>query len=371
VSAVPAVSVAKRAEPRASKTPIARAKKRVVPWYLPRDIRYRRRLRFTREGKLFVFVTLGLGFAAVNTGTNLMYLVFGFMLSLIVLSGVLSEHVLRALSVERRLPQRAVAGEPALVELVVKNGKQRLVSYSVEIEDQAEGDDNLRRCYFLKIPPRGEQAASYRRVPVQRGLLRFSGFSIATRFPFALFEKSRDVELAAELLVYPRQIPAQLPDALFKEQGEQSASARGHGTETRELREYRQDDEVRMIHWRRSAALGKPVVRVLEQEATSLLSIRLDNWRTPDDTDAWLSGLEDAISRAAYLAQRALSRGLSVEICARGARSKVAVSTNDVDLPLSFLAVLQPVSEALPLSPPTRGAKLLELAIEVSEGRAT
>jgi uncharacterized protein (DUF58 family) len=241
--------------------PNARAKKRVVPWYLPRDIRYRRRLRFTREGKLFVFVTLGLGFAAVNTGTNLMYLVFGFMLSLIVLSGVLSEHVLRALTVERRLPQRAVAGEPALVELVVKNGKQRLVSYSVEIEDQAEGDDNLRRCYFLKIPPRGEQAASYRRVPLRRGVLRFSGFSIATRFPFALFEKSRDVELASELLVYPRPLPAQLPDALFKEQGERSASARGRGTETRELREYRQDDEVRMIHWRRSAALGKPVVR--------------------------------------------------------------------------------------------------------------
>jgi uncharacterized protein (DUF58 family) len=348
-----------------------RANKRRVPWYLPRDIRYRRRLRFTREGKLFVFVTLGLGFAAVNTGTNLMYLVFGFMLSLIVLSGVLSEHVLRALAVERRLPQRAVAGEPALVELIVKNNKLRLVSYSVEIEDQADGDDNLRRCYFLKIPPRGEQAASYRRVPVRRGVLRFSGFSIATRFPFALFEKSRDVDLAGELLVYPRKLPAVLPDALFKEQGERSASARGRGTETRELREYRQDDEVRMIHWRRSASLGKPVVRELEQEATSLLCIRIDNFCRESDGDDWPLGLEAAISRAAYLAPRALARGLSVEICARGARSKIAVSASDVDLALRFLALLEPVTEALPLSPPSRGAKLLELAIEVGEGAAS
>jgi uncharacterized protein (DUF58 family) len=342
----------------------ARANKRRIPWYLPRDIRYRRRLRFTREGKLFVFVTLGLGFAAVNTGTNLMYLVFGFMLSLIVLSGVLSEHVLRKLSVERRLPQRAVAGEPALIELLVKNGKQRLVSYSVEIEDQAESDDNLRRCYFLKIPAGSEQAASYRRVPARRGVLRFSGFSIATRFPFALFEKSRDVELGSELLVYPRQLPAPLPEAFFKEQGERSASARGRGTETRELREYRQDDEVRMIHWRRSAALGKPVVRELEQEASSLLCIRIDNRRPSGDAKEWLLALEAAISRAAYLCQRSLSRGLSVEICARGARSKVAGTPGDLDLALAFLALLEPVDETLPLAPPTRGAKLLELAIE-------
>ena len=66
-----------------------------IPWYLPKDRRYRRRLRLTREGKLFVFVTFGLGFAAVNTGTNLMYPTFGFMLSLIILSGVLSAYVLR------------------------------------------------------------------------------------------------------------------------------------------------------------------------------------------------------------------------------------------------------------------------------------
>src|SRR5690242_7719372 len=125
-----------------------------------RRARWRRHLRFTREGKVFVFVTFALGFAAVNTGTNLMYLMFGFMLSLIVLSGILSEHVLRKLTIERRLPKRAFAGEPALIELAVKNGKERLVSYSVEIEDQAEGEKNDRRCYYLKIAPGEEQVAT-------------------------------------------------------------------------------------------------------------------------------------------------------------------------------------------------------------------
>lgn len=344
--------------------------KRRVPWYLPRDIRFRRHLRFTREGKLFVFVTLGLGFAAVNTGTNLMYLVFGFMLSLIVLSGVLSEHVLRDLQVERRLPSRAVAGEPALIELWVKNRKQRLVSYSVEVEDQADGVSNLRRCYFLKIAPRSEQSASYRRVPERRGVLRFSGFSVATRFPFALFEKWRDVELEGELLVFPHPLATPLPEGMFREQGERGGSARGRGVETRELREYRQDDEVRMIHWRRTASLGKPVVRELEQDASSLFSILLDNQQGSGDAEAWERGFEQNVSRASYLVERGLQRGYSVELCARGARSKVVTSPNDADSLQRFLALLRPVADGRPLSKPTPGAKIKDLTANLAEGRS-
>jgi uncharacterized protein (DUF58 family) len=354
----------------ATRAGAARARSaRRVPWYLPRDIRFRRHLRFTREGKLFVFVTLGLGFAAVNTGTNLMYLVFGFMLSLIVLSGVLSEHVLRRLEVQRRLPSRAVAGEPALIELCVRNGKKRLVSYSVEVEDQADGVSNLRRCYFLKIMPGGEQSASYRRVPERRGVLRFTGFSVATRFPFALFEKWREVERAGELLIFPTPLATTLPEGLLREQGERGGSARGRGTETRELREYRIDDEVRMIHWRRTASLGKPVVRELEQDASSLFSILLDNRRGAEDGEAWEQGFEQNVSRASYLVERGLSRGYSVEICARGVRSKVVTNPSDADSLQRFLALLEPTSEDKPLNKPTRGAKIKDLTSNRPEGK--
>src|SRR4051812_32971365 len=184
-----APAIAVEARPRARE----RGKAERVPWYLPKDRRHRRRLTFTREGKLFVFVTFALGFAAVNTGTNLMYLVFGFMLSLIILSGVLSEHVLRKLRIVRRLPTRAFAGEPTLIEIGVENEKERLISYSVEIADQATDAPNDRRCYFLKIPPKAEQSASYRRVVPRRGRLAFHGYRVSTRFPFALFEKWREV----------------------------------------------------------------------------------------------------------------------------------------------------------------------------------
>jgi len=340
-----------------------------VPWYLPRDKRYRRRLRFTREGKLFVFVTLALGFAAVNTGTNLMYLVFGFMLSLIILSGVLSEHALRELEITRRLPTRAFAGEPTLIELAVSNTKQRLVSYSVEVADQALAEPNDRRCYFLKIAPGSEQSASYRRVVARRGVLRFSGFRVSTRFPFALFEKWRELDGEGELLVYPPLLQHAFAEGAAQEEGDQAGSSRGRGTETRELREYRSGDEMRAIHWRRTAAIGKPVVREFEREAASILTILLDNARperaSDATTEAWQAAFEQNVARAAYVAERALSRGYSVEICARGSRSQLLSGGSPPDVLWRYLALL-PSSAAGEIKPANRGARIVDLRRNVS-----
>lgn len=331
-----------------------------VPWYLPKDKRYRRRLTFTREGKLFVFVTFALGFAAVNTGTNLMYLVFGFMLSLIILSGVLSEHVLRKLRVERRLPSRAFAGEPTLIEIGVENQKDRLISYSVEIADQASDVVNDRRCYFLKVPPGAEQSASYRRVVPRRGRLLFHGYRVSTRFPFALFEKWREQEGEGELLVYPALLPYAFAEGAAQEEGDQAGSSRGRGTETRELREYREGDETRSIHWRRTAAMGKPVVREYEREAASVLSILLDNRPPPAAAAGWEQGFEQNVSHAAYVVERALSRGYSVEICARGSRSPLLTGGSPPDALWRYLALL-PSDSASELSSPKRGARVVDL----------
>ena len=77
-------------------------------------VRAPRKLKFTREGKFFVGITLGVGFAAINTGNNLLYLLLGMLLALIIVSGLMSEVSLRNLTVVRRLPARAQVGRPHL-----------------------------------------------------------------------------------------------------------------------------------------------------------------------------------------------------------------------------------------------------------------
>src|SRR5512145_1477497 len=203
----------------------------------------RRRLRaakLTRDGRYYIGITFAVGLAAINTGNNLLYLLLGMLLSLIMVSGVLSEISLRHLTVVRRLPRRAQVGRPHLVEIEVFNHKRRFPSYAIEIEDLREGQPADKRCFFLKITARSAQVAAYRRTPARRGRDKHVGFRIATRFPFGLFEKSRELSQEGTLVIYPPVDPVRLPQELPGDLHEGGASiARGHGHDLAGLRPMR------------------------------------------------------------------------------------------------------------------------------------
>ena len=58
---------------------------RLRAWWKPP-----RTMTITRVGRTYLVITMGVGLGALNTGNNLLYLVLGFLLSLIIASGVLS-----------------------------------------------------------------------------------------------------------------------------------------------------------------------------------------------------------------------------------------------------------------------------------------
>lgn len=342
-------------------TPSAIVPARIKPW--------RRHLRTTREGKAFIFVTFGVGLAAFNTGSNLLFLVFGFMLSLIVLSGILSENSIRSVRAVRRLPARANAGSTCLIEVLLQNEKPRIASYSLEVEDIADNTPTERRCYFLKVAPGAQQLATYRRTPTRRGILRFNGFRIATRYPFGIFEKWRMVHAPGELVVYPALLDPQLVAQELRQHGADAPSGQiGPGSEVAGLRGYVSGDEERDVHWRRTASLGRLVVREHERDHSAMLSILLDNAR-PTATaaqPAWDERFEHLISRAATLASHAASQQISVEVVTRGSRSPLAQAGMQVDPVLRFLALLEPVAaeDAPPMGSVSSGARHIRLGAE-------
>lgn len=304
-----------------------------------------RQLRFTREGRVFVLVTLGVGAAAVNTGNNLLYLVLGMLLSLIVLSGILSELVLREIELERRLPRRAFAGAPCLIELVVRNDKRRVPSYSIEIEDFAPREPSDRRCYFLKIPARGKQAASYRRTPAQRGVLALREIRVRTRYPFGLFEKSRVLEVEDDLVVYPALAPLALPHLGDGQLGPDVATPRrGSGAEVGGLRDYSEGDDARAIHWRRTAALGRVVVRERHRDVARRLTLILDERRPERPDPEWNARFERLVSQVAAAAARALDEGAAVEVVTRSGASPLVLAGKPPDPIWRFLALLEPLA---------------------------
>lgn len=324
-----------------------------------------RKLKFTREGKYFLGITLGVGFAAINTGNNLLYLLLGMMLSLIIVSGVMSELSLRTLTVKRRLPARAQVGRSHLVEIEVYNNKSRVPSYAIEVEDLRAGQPADKRCFFLKISPRSTQIAAYRRTPLKRGLERHTGFRIATRFPFGLFEKSREVESPDELVIYPAVDPVRLPQRGHGETaGDAGPLGRGAGEEIYALRPMRQGDDPRDIYWRKCTVPGHLVLRERAREMRHEVDLVVDNIRQPippdDDSDTTLPGadqFERRIREVASFAVAHIKRGDRVSVSTTGGERVISDKSRGIDPVLRFLALLQQVDERKKHIPPLRKSR--------------
>ena len=322
----------------------------------------RRRFPPTREGWYFLIATLLVGLAAINAGLNLLFLVWGMMLFLILASGVLSEVCLRRLKVRRSTPQAIFADAPYLMGISLTNDKRRLPSFSVEVEDLVDGRPIEKRCYFLKLPAGRTQETAYRHVASERGHLRLSGFRVSTRFPFGLIHKSKDVAAPNDLLVYPALIgvPEHLLRGFASHHGRGLHKWRSRRGEFFGLREFRQGDDPRDIHWRTSARRGAPFVRETEDDEGQEVRLVFDNrWTPPPATAPAASGtaapeserdpdFEAAVSTAASVAFELLQRGYHVGLAVAGEEITPEGGAAQSTRILRFLALITPAGPDAP-----------------------
>jgi uncharacterized protein (DUF58 family) len=240
---------------------------------------------------------------------------------------------------------------------VIRNAKPRRASFSIEVEDLMGTTPLDKRCYFLKIPAAKSQRTSYRHTFARRGLYTLTGYRVATKFPFALFRKSRDVDAPIDLLVYPARVRVPRPAPRTEARGETMAHRTGRRGEFFGLREHRSGDDRRDVHWRSSARTGRLLVR--EDEHARRVVIGVDNALPEAVRDAVTDGaltpaaeaavaaVERAISVCASLAAVYLDLGWTVELCARGCHVPAGAGRLHDARIARTLAVLPYVSDAV------------------------
>jgi uncharacterized protein (DUF58 family) len=305
-----------------------------------------RTLRPTREGWWCLLSAVGVGFAAVSTGNNLLYLLEAMLLGLIVVSGLLSEMSMRGLRLDLRVPDEVFAGRPALFAVSVVNGKRWLPSYSLALS--APGHGEIVR-YLSRLSAGEARLVAWEATFASRGRARLPVLRVTTRFPFGLFAKSGPVAIDAEIVVYPalRPVPS---GARPRGQGTIAAaprrSGRGHGV--RDLREYRAGDDPRLIHWRLSAKRHTLVVRELEEDTALDARLVLVGTGTRD-----AGRRERALSEAASLARTLLRAGAAVGLGGAGLEIPVGRGRQQERRLLTALALFEPRDA---LTSPSRAA---------------
>jgi uncharacterized protein (DUF58 family) len=260
---------------------------RAVP--LASILRYfatRRSIRLTPEGTRFLLFSIGIGVAAVNTGNNLFYLLLAMMLSLVVISGLLSEQCLRRLDFHRHVPDLLMADQPTTVTLSLTNHNRWLPSFSLRLLDVAGGHDFDRGLFVEHLPAQRSVLLSYPILATTRGRLHLDGVRAETLFPFGLFLKRALYQVPVDIPVSPpiRPLSLRFVDELVSEGEGLSLPRRGHGVQLYNLRLYRPGDDSRSIHWMTTARTSKLIVRETEAEDQRRITIALSTL-APDDCD--------------------------------------------------------------------------------------
>ena len=315
----------------------------------------RRRIGFTnlpREGAAYLLIMIVMAAGSLLGRSNLLMLVFAMMAGPFVMNGWVVSAMLTRLRVKRILPRRATAGEPVIVEIELTNKKRRLTSRLIVVKDEmSNGPTTLKpTTLFVSVAPGRQRRCSYKLRLTERGRYQLGSLSVSSHYPLGLVERGRFFPADAEILVHPhlgyvrRALWHGLTDA--SELAERSRGRNGiFDDEFHRIREFRDGDNPRAIHWRSTARQNELMVREFEQSRDQNLVVLLEL----NATTAEKHELELAISFVASMlvdhARNSREAQLALFVAGRRVQQvEGPVSPHTLEQMLDVLAEVQPGS---------------------------
>lgn len=270
------------------------------------------------EGIIYCVIMFVLLAGSVIGRSNPLMLVFALMAGPFIVNGSIMFMMLKRLSVSREVPQRVMAGEPFSVTLTLNNPKRLISAWVMTVRDEvSNGRESLRpEVLFSRVPRRSSKRGQYQLRLSQRGRYTFESIQVNSRFPMGLVERGLVLGVRNEILVYPHigRLTSGWRRKMISATQLASGSRLRQGTmhdEFHRIREYRQGDDPRDIHWRTSARRNELMVREYRENRDRELILLLDVFLPTNASEAQRSRFEFAISFAATIASERLLSGRS------------------------------------------------------------
>jgi uncharacterized protein (DUF58 family) len=330
----------------------------------------------TIPGIVLIGLSLGIGTAAYNSSSNVLFITLSLLLACLILSGVLSWMNLRGVRWRLRITPPLRAGHETVVLLELRNRKRFLPTYGLwfdfaarrwepgavqraEWTLSASGADvraalaqadaaiqQSRVTLSGRLDPGGESRVEWGFKPEARGVLRVELVSVGSLFPFGFLRKDIGAELALETVVWPAPVEFRrhAGATLRRTTGGERVARAGPGGDLLALRRYAAGDSHRLIHWKASARTRTLLVRQFAAESVEGYEMWL---RT--DAAVWprAEQFELLIRFAASLAEE-LFRGGRLLSVALNAETPLPIRRgHDLDLWLGRLAVAKAVTDGV------------------------
>jgi uncharacterized protein (DUF58 family) len=298
------------------------------------------RYKVTPGGLLFMLAIVLVGFAALISTNNLLFLIEAVMLATLLVSGLVSRLSLATLELDFLVPEHVPAGRYVPGRLFVRNRKWFMPSFSVRVEAIRDPDSPALQSgiYFPLIAGGATLEETIEVRFPHRGAYRQNSFAFLTSFPFGFLEKSARVTLRRDTIVYPSIDPRPgFDDLLLGIAGEIETHYRGLGRDFYRIRPYEALESARHVDWKATAHVGSPQVREFAREQEQTVEVFLDR-DIPPALDAWF---EHAIDCCAFLGWRLSNQGASIHFRSQGFAFRQP-EDGDIYAILRYLALVYP-----------------------------
>ncbi|HEY0728345.1 MAG TPA: DUF58 domain-containing protein [Pyrinomonadaceae bacterium] len=318
----------------------------------------------TSGGGVFLVIIIVVGFAAWNTGNNLLFLVFSLLCSTLFVGWVAARTSLRDLTVSARFPDHIFAAEPAPVIVTVRNTKRLLPSFSIFVEARGPSSEpperpNARRryvkrllAYFSYVPHHASAEQRVEQLFPKRGHVLIDGFELSTRFPFGFFRRRRRLRARdVDIIVYPK--PEVISDKLHllpMYAGRIPSLRRGAGHDLFSMRDYQAQDDLRHIDWKATARSRRLTVREFTSEDERRITIVLDTRLRGEPNEELRQRFEKGVVQTASLLKHFIEERAEVRLVLGDEVGPFGSGTEQLYRCLRRLALVTPVEGGQPES---------------------
>jgi uncharacterized protein (DUF58 family) len=263
-------------------------------------------IRINKAGSLYIALTILIGFSAVNTGNNLVYIVTSALLSYMVVSGVFGKRNLYAVTTAVEYPDEIFAGTDVPVRVRVTNRRRFMPAFLIRI---SVGGSEV---FFPFIGPAATLSGqAVLRFPA-RGRQTIREVVVSSVFPFNFFTRYRRLKAETDLVVFPKPLARPLHeiyDDRSGARGEKVSTRPGYDSDILAIRDYVSGDPPKYISWKSTAKTG--VLKTKELSAIEARHVIIDlNHVDMRDPEYALSCLTHGIIR---LTKSGVPVGLSME----------------------------------------------------------
>jgi len=326
----------------------------------------RHRIGVTVPGIFLIGLALGIGTAAYNTASNILFITLSLLCACLLLSGLMSWFNFMGVCWRVRPLSAWRAGHETMVTIDVRNTKRWLPTYGLwfdlathprakdsdpapdlskqkvrELLAAAEKAVTRGRVYLReRIEPNGELALDWVHRPEKRGEHLLELEAVGSFFPFGFLRKSVGTGLRQTVLVWPAQVDYQwraAASATGGNSGQRTVRA-GTGEDLLALRRYQAGDSHRLVHWKASARFGKLMVRQFAAESLDGFTVVVE---TPAEIWTRAEQLEVLCRFAATLAEDLFAEGRLRGVSVNG-RWIETRRVRDVEAVLDLLALAEP-----------------------------